>query len=48
MYSKRQLKREAVLQPGDFDEIQKRRRSRNGFGFAYQLGFVRLLNRFPH
>jgi len=47
MYSRRQLKREAVLQPEDFDEIGKRRRSRNRFGFAYQLGFVRLLNRFP-
>ena len=47
MYSRRQLKRDAVLQPADFTEIDKRRRSRNRFGFAYQLGFVRLLNRFP-
>jgi TnpA family transposase len=43
----RQLKREAVFKPADFVEIRKRRRSRNRFGYAYQLSFVRLLNRFP-
>jgi TnpA family transposase/molybdopterin-guanine dinucleotide biosynthesis protein A len=47
MYSRRQLKQEVVLKPADFVEIRKRRRSRNRFGFAYQLSFARLLNRFP-
>jgi len=47
MYSHRQLKREAALTPADFVEAGKCRRPQNRLGFAYQLGFVRLLNHFP-
>ena len=39
--------REAKLSPEDVIEIQKRRRDNNRLGFAYQLAFVRLTNRFP-
>jgi TnpA family transposase/predicted transcriptional regulator len=47
MYSPRQLKREASLTPTDLVEAGKCRRPQNRLGFAYQLGFVRLLNHFP-
>ncbi len=47
MYSRRQLKREAALTDADLVQIGRRRRPQNRLGFAYQLAFVRLLNRFP-
>ncbi len=37
----------AKLKPEDIVEIHKRRRENNRLGFAYQLAFVRLHNRFP-
>jgi len=46
-YSRRQLKQDATLKTEDFGEINQCRRSHNQLGFAYQVGFVRLLNRFP-
>jgi hypothetical protein len=33
--------------PEDIKEISQRRRDHNRLGFAYQLAFVRLSNRFP-
>jgi len=47
MGARHQLKREARLTADDFGEIAKCRRPQNRLGFAYQLAFVRLLNRFP-
>jgi hypothetical protein len=47
MYSKQDLKKKTSLSDDDISEIRKCRRSHNRFGFAYQLGFVRLLNRLP-
>lgn len=47
MFSRRQLTREVVLSAADLAEIRRCRRGRNRLGFAYQLCFVRLLNRFP-
>lgn len=47
-YPKRQLAREARLTAEDMTEIRRCRRPYNRLGFAYQVGFVRLLNRFPH
>ncbi len=47
MYTRRQLRREAALTEADLEEIRKCRRPHNRLGFAYQLSFVRLLNRFP-
>ncbi|KAA3643843.1 MAG: Tn3 family transposase [Chloroflexi bacterium] len=43
---------EAIVQEGKFSaqdmtEIMKRRRAANRLGYAYQLAFVRLANRFP-
>lgn len=35
------------LSPEDIREISQRRRDHNRLGFAYQLAFVRLANRFP-
>lgn len=46
-YSRRQLARDAALTQSDFEQIKRRRRATNQLGFAYQIGFVRLLNRFP-
>ena len=47
MCSRRQLKRGAALSECDLAEVRKCRRPQNRLGFAYQLAFVRLLNRFP-
>jgi TnpA family transposase len=46
-YSRRQLKQRASLTTEDFKEINQCRRDYNRLGFAYQVGFVHLLNRFP-
>jgi TnpA family transposase len=47
MFSRQQLKRTAALTEEDLGEIGKCRRSHNRLGFAYQVAFVRLFNRFP-
>jgi hypothetical protein len=39
--------REATLTEADLAEVAKCRRDHNRLGFAYQVGFVRLFNRFP-
>lgn len=46
-FSHEQLLSIGKLIPEDFQEIRKRRRPYNRLGFAYQLAFVRLTNRFP-
>jgi hypothetical protein len=46
-FSKKQLAQEAALNDADLVQIRQCRRDHNRRGFAYQLGFVRLLNRFP-
>src|SRR3954468_1656953 len=46
-FSRRQMVREATLTEADLDEIARCRRDHNRLGFAYQVGFVRLFNRFP-
>src|SRR3954454_21578055 len=46
-FSRRQMVREASLTEGDLVEVEKCRRGHNRLGFAYQIGFVRLFNRFP-
>lgn len=47
MYTRRQLRREATLTEADLEQMRQCRRPHNRVGFAYQLSFVRLLNRFP-
>jgi hypothetical protein len=47
MFSRQQLKRAANLTEKDLKQIRKCRRSHNRIGFAYQVAFVRLFNRFP-
>jgi hypothetical protein len=47
MFSRQQLKRDANLTEDDPRQIRKCRRSHNRLGFAYQVAFVRLFNRFP-
>ena len=47
MLSRQQLKRAAALNGEDLKQIAKCRRSHNRLGFAYQVAFVRLFNRFP-
>ncbi len=39
--------REASLTEADMHEVVKCRRDHNRLGFAYQIGFARLFNRFP-
>ena len=39
--------REASLTQADMNEVAKCRRDHNRLGFAYQIGFARLFNRFP-
>lgn len=46
-FSHEQILRVAQFSPADLAEIQQRRRAHNQLGFAYQLAFVRLANRFP-
>src|SRR6516162_3733517 len=47
MFSRDQLKRVATLTEEDFVQLGKCRRPHNRLGFAYQVAFVRLFNRFP-
>jgi len=47
MFSRDQLKRAASLAEEDFVQLGKCRRPHNRLGFAYQVGFVRLFDRFP-
>src|SRR5216683_5110878 len=47
MFSRHQLKRAGALTEDDLAQIGKCRRLHNRLGFAYQVSFVRLLNRFP-
>jgi hypothetical protein len=46
-YSRQQLIDQAILSKEDLYEIAQCRRDHNRLGFAYQIGFVRLNNRFP-
>jgi len=46
-YSQQDLIQHATLTEKDIDQIKRCRRSHNRIGFAYQIGFVRLKNRFP-
>ena len=46
-YTKQQLIERATLSEEDLHEISQCRRNYNRLGFAYQIGFVRLKNRFP-
>ena len=47
IFSHEELVREAQFNAEDLTEIAKRRRDNNRLGFAYQLAFVRLTQRFP-
>ena len=46
-YSRQQLIEQATLSKEDMREISQCRGSYSRLGFAYQIGFVRLRNRFP-
>jgi hypothetical protein len=46
-FSRAQMVRDATLSAADLAEVAKCRRAHNRLGFAYQVGFVRLFNRFP-
>jgi TnpA family transposase len=46
-FSRGQMVREATLTKDDLAEVARCRRDHNRLGFAYQVGFVRLFNRFP-
>lgn len=46
-YSRQQLIEQATLSKEDISQVVQCRRSHNRLGFAYQIGFVRLENRFP-
>ena len=46
-FSHEQILRVAQFSAEDLAEIQQRRRAHNQLGFAYQLAFVRVANRFP-
>jgi TnpA family transposase len=46
-FSRGQMVRAASLTPADLTEVARCRRDHSRLGFAYQLGFVRLFNRFP-
>jgi Domain of unknown function (DUF4158) len=48
MFSRDQLRRAARLAEEDFVQLGKCRRPHNRLGFAYQVAFVRLFDRFPH
>jgi Domain of unknown function (DUF4158) len=47
VFSRNQLKRAASLTEEDFVQLAKCRRPHNRLGFAYQVAFVRLFDRFP-
>ena len=46
-YSRKQLAERASLTEQDFKYVNQCRREHNRLGFAYQVCFVRLMNRFP-
>ena len=46
-YTRRQLAQKVALTEQDWNEIRQCRRDHNRLGFAYQVGFVKLLNQFP-
>lgn len=46
-YTREQLLVLAKLTAEDLEEIERRRRDHNRLGFAYQLAFMRVYNRFP-
>ena len=46
-FSRHYLAQRVTLDAVDLAEVQGCRRAHNQLGFAYQVGFVRLLNRFP-
>lgn len=46
-YTRDRLTAQAQLTTEDLEQIRQRRRDYSRLGFAYQLAFVRLLNRFP-
>lgn len=46
-YSREQLVQQVALTAEDMQQVWLCRRDHNRLGFAYQVGFVRLLNRFP-
>jgi hypothetical protein len=46
-FSREQLIAQAALTPEDLEQVEQRRRDYNRLGFAYQIAFVRLTNRFP-
>ena len=45
-FSRHQLAQRTTLDAVDLEEVHRCRRAHNQLGFAYQVGFVRLLNRF--
>ena len=47
MFSRDQLKRAATLTEEDGVQLGRCRRPHNRLGFAYQVAFVRLFDRFP-
>jgi len=47
MFSRDQLKRAMTLTEEDFVQLGRYRRPHNRLGFAYQVAFVRLFDRFP-
>jgi len=46
-FTRQQLVEQAVLTKEDLEQVHQCRRSHNRLGFAYQIAFVRLTNRFP-
>ena len=46
-YSRQQLLTSGSLSPNDLGQVNQCRSDHNRLGFAYQMGFARLLNRFP-
>jgi hypothetical protein len=46
-YSRKQLIEAASLTEDDLQEVSRCRGAHNWLGFGYQLGFIRLFNRFP-
>jgi uncharacterized protein DUF4158 len=46
-FSRERLIAQATLTSEDLEQVEQRRRDYNRLGFAYQIGFVRLTNRFP-